>query len=166
MNLNELVFYAIAAVTLLGAVGVVGFKNIVHSALALVLTFLGVAALYFQLDAGFLGLVQVLVYAGAVSVLIVFAVMLVMDREADESNMANPRTRMAGALVAILFTGGVGAAIWSSKWPAIPVQSLEDEIGTLAQILLGDYAVAFEAAGLLLLLAVVGAIILVKGVED
>lgn len=166
MNLNELVFYTIAVVTLLAALGVVGFKNIVHSALALVLTFLGVAALYFQLGAGFLGLVQVLVYAGAVSVLIVFAVMLVMDREAEESNLANPRTRLIGGFIALLLTGGLGTAIWSSKWPAVTAQPLKDSIGKLAQMLLGDYVVAFEAAALLLLLAVVGAIILVKGAEE
>ncbi|MDI9481292.1 MAG: NADH-quinone oxidoreductase subunit J, partial [Syntrophomonadaceae bacterium] len=67
MNMNDLVFMILGLITLLGALGVVAFKNIVHAALALVVSFLGVAGLYFQLQAEFLGLVQVMVYAGAIS---------------------------------------------------------------------------------------------------
>ncbi|MDD2619595.1 MAG: NADH-quinone oxidoreductase subunit J [Syntrophomonadaceae bacterium] len=166
MSLNLLVFLLIAAVTLGAAAGVVAFKNIIHSALALILTFLGVAALYFQLDAGFIGMVQILVYAGAVSVLFVFAVMLVMDRDAEETNLANPRTRWAAAAAALLLTGGLGTAIWSSKWTNSPGLVNEDEVRQLAGLLLGDYVVAFETAAILLLIAVVGAIILAKGAGE
>ena len=166
MSLNLIVFLLIAAVTLCGAIGVIACKNIIHSALALILTFLGVAAVYFQLNAGFIGLVQILVYAGAISVLFVFAVMLVMDREAEETNLANPRTRIIGAAIALFFTAGLGWAIWSTGWPQMPVPLPGDAVRNLAGLLLGDYAVAFEAAAILLLVAVVGAIILAKGAEE
>lgn len=166
MSLNLLVFLLIAAITLVAAVGVVTFKNIVHSALALILCFLGVAALYFQLEAGFIGMVQILVYAGAVSVLFVFAVMLVMNREIEESNLANPRTRLIGAVVALMLTAGLGTAICLTKWPQLPGQVSGDAVKQLAGLLLGDYAVAFETAAILLLIAVVGAIILAKGAEE
>lgn len=166
MSLDFTVFLLIAGITLAGAAGVVVCKNIVHSALALILTFLGVAALYFQLDAGFIGMVQILVYAGAVSVLFVFAVMLVMDREAGETSLANPRTRLIGAVIAILFTAGLGKAIWATQWPQLPAQLSGDAVKQLAGLLLGDYVVAFEAAAILLLIAVVGAIILAKGAEE
>ncbi|MEN6325355.1 MAG: NADH-quinone oxidoreductase subunit J [Syntrophomonas sp.] len=166
MNLNLIVFLLIAAITLVAAIGVVACKNIVHSALSLILTFLGVAALYFQLDAGFIGLVQILVYAGAISVLFVFAVMLVMDREAEETNLANPRTRLIGAAVALFITAGLGWTVWSTRWPQTPKQLPGDAVRNLAGLLLGDYAVAFEIAAILLLIAVVGAIILAKGAEE
>ncbi len=166
MSLNLIVFLIIAAITVAAAIGVVACKNIIHSALALILTFLGVAALYFQLDAGFIGLVQILVYAGAVSVLFVFAVMLVMDREVEETNLANPGTRLIGAAIALLFTAGLGWAVWTTAWPQLPGQLPGDGVRNLAGLLLGDYAVAFEIAAILLLVAVVGAIILAKGAEE
>ncbi|MDD3269524.1 MAG: NADH-quinone oxidoreductase subunit J [Syntrophomonadaceae bacterium] len=166
MSLNLIVFLLIAAVILVAAVGVVAFKNIVHSALALILSFLGVAAVYFQLDAGFIGLVQILVYAGAVSVLFVFAVMLVMDRDAGETNLVNPRTRWIGAIIALLLTSGLAAAVYLTKWPQMQEPFAGDAVRQLAGLLLGDYAVAFETAAILLLIAVVGAIILAKGAEE
>jgi NADH-quinone oxidoreductase subunit J len=166
MNLSDLVFIVTALITVTAAVGVVGFKNIVHSALSLVLSFLGVAALYFQLQAGFLGLVQILVYAGAVSVLIIFAIMLVMDKDPDESNRSHAKQKYWGGLIALLVTLGLGAAIGSTIWPQSSGSLPEDSVGALATLLLGDYVVAFEVAALLLLVAVVGAIILAKGAGE
>ncbi|MGS0764539.1 NADH-quinone oxidoreductase subunit J family protein [Syntrophomonas curvata] len=166
MNLADLVFIVTALITVTAAAGVVGFKNIVHSALSLVLSFLGVAAIYFQLEAGFLGLVQILVYAGAISVLIIFAIMLVMDKDADETNLSHAKKKYWGGLIALLVTLGLGAAIGSSTWPESLGSLPEDGVGALARLLLGDYAIAFEVAAILLLVAVVGAIILAKGADE
>lgn len=166
MNLSDLVFIVTALVTVTAAMGVVGFRNIVHSALSLVLSFLGVAAIYFQLEAGFLGLVQILVYAGAISVLIIFAIMLVMDQDANETNLSHVRKKYWGGLIALLVTLGLGAAISSSTWPEALGSMPEDSVGALAELLMGDYVVAFEVAAILLLVAVVGAIILAKGAGE
>lgn len=169
MNIDQLVFLAVSAFTVAAALAVVLSRNIVHSALALILTFLGVAVTFFDLDAGFLGLVQILVYAGAVSVLMIFAIMLVMNPEPASTNPSTPSrsTHLLGGLLAWLMVIGLGIAIGFTGWPSSPVGPGEqDAVGALANLLLGNYVVAFEAAAILLLLAVVGAIILAKGADQ
>jgi NADH-quinone oxidoreductase subunit J len=169
ITINDVVFVGISSLTIISALGVVLSRNIVHSALALILTFLGVAMTFFQLGAGFIGLVQILVYAGAISVLIIFAIMLVMNVGADRTNQPNPsrQARFWGSLLALVLVIGLGAAIWHSNLPIflgpLPVV---DAVGALADLMLGKYVVAFEAAAILLLLAMVGAIILARGDEE
>ncbi len=169
MNLNEIAFYVISGLTIAAALGVVLSRNIVHSALALIVTFLGVAMTFFELDAGFLGLVQILVYAGAISVLIIFAIMLVMHPDPSRTNLTTPSrdTNFWGGLLAWIIIAAIGIALGKNPWPipqTIPTDT--DRVGAIANLLLGNYVVAFEAAAVLLLLAVAGAIILAKGVEE
>lgn len=168
MSLNDLVFIALAGITLLAALGVVLSRNIMHAALLLVLTFLGVAGIYFQLNAGFIGLVQIMVYAGAISVLMIFAIMLVMDVEVSRTNLFNQSipTIMTGGYVGVLLAAGLVGAIWFTKWPLSPVQAGDQGVELLAGLMLGKYVVSFEVAAILLLVAVFGAIFLAKGVED
>jgi NADH:ubiquinone oxidoreductase subunit 6 (subunit J) len=168
MSLNDAVFLVLAGSTIAGALGVVSSRNIIHSALYLILAFLGVAGIYFTLGAGFLGLVQILVYAGAVAVLIIFAIMLVMDGPAENSNQPPPgrETRFWGITLAALLTLILGGTITSSRLgPTVVAPAGIDTVGALAELMLGRYVVAFEAVAILLLLAVVGAIILARGVE-
>jgi len=168
-TINDLAFVLTAGLTVGAALGVVFSRNIVHSALFLILAFLGVAGIFMELGAGFLGLVQILVYAGAISVLIIFAIMLVMNVEAGHTNLPNSSRgiHLGGALVALLLTISLGAAIWRSELSAFPgPQPVSDTVGALAELMLGRYVVAFEVAAILLLLAVVGAIILARGVEE
>jgi len=169
MNLNDAVFILIAAITIFSALGVIAAKNIVHSALLLVVTFLGVAGLYFQMNAGFLGLVQILIYGGAISILIIFAIMLVMDAEVEKTNLPSPSIprRLGGLYLSILLTAAAGASIWFTSWPLAVVRPEGlDEMAVLADLMLGKYVVAFEVAAVLLLVAVVGAIILAKGADE
>lgn len=164
----DLTFGAIAVFTILMALGVVLCRNIVHSALLLVLTFLGVAAVYFQLGSGFIGLVQILVYAGAISVLMIFAVMLVMDRAPSKTNLAvpGPKRRMAVAYIILLLTVFLGISVGLTDWPVADNLARASEVEFIANLLMGDYVVAFEVAAVLLLVAVVGAIMLAKGAGD
>lgn len=168
VTINDLAFAFIALITVLSALGMVLSRNIVHSALALILTFIGVAALFFNLGAGFLGLVQILVYAGAISVLIIFAIMLVMHGEAAKTNRFNPSlgTHLWGGYIAAVMTIGLVATIWFSELPEVKGRTVEDAVGLLAELLMGKYVIAFEVAAVLLLLAIVGAIILARGVEE
>lgn len=166
MNLNDAVFIILGFITLIGAVGVVSLNNIVHAALSLVISFLGVAGLYFQLQAEFLGLVQIMVYAGAISVLVIFAIMLVMDRDPANTNLTHRINRWWGGLTAVLFAALIGLAIRQSQFAVQAGSGSADRIGQIAELLLGDYVIAFEVAALLLLVAVVGAIILAKGAKD
>ncbi len=168
VNLNDAVFILIAAVTVFSALGVIISKNIVHSALLLVLTFLGVAGIYFQMNAGFIGLVQILIYGGAISVLIIFAIMLIMDTEVEKTNLpsSNIPRRLMGIYTSILLTIALGASVWFTRWPLAGTGGRGDEIVILADLMLGKYVVAFEVAAILLLVAVVGAIILAKGADE
>ncbi|MEA1961997.1 MAG: NADH-quinone oxidoreductase subunit J [Bacillota bacterium] len=168
LTLSDVVFIVIAGITVLSALGVVLARNIVHSAVFLVITFLGVAAVYFQLNAGFLGLVQIMVYAGAISVLMIFAIMLVMDVEPQETNLFNKSvpTILTGGYVGVLFFAGMTGAIAFTKWPVSSVKAGDAGADLLAGLMLGKYVVPFEVAAILLLVAVVGAIILARGVED
>lgn len=166
--IESAVFYLIAGIVLLSALGVVMSKNMVHSAVFLVLSFLGVAACFFELQAGFLGMIQILVYGGAVSVLIIFAIMLVMNEKADTTNP------MIDSRISQVISLGLGLAIcavlaYSVKSSTlVPSQAppLADPIEALARLMLGDYVIAFELAAVLLLVAVTGAIILAKGEEE
>lgn len=167
-SLYDAVFLVIAGVTLLAALGVVLFNNIVYSALSLILTFLGVAAVYFQLNSSFLGIIQILIYAGAISVLIIFGIMLLMNREANRTNLPTPRIKAlftGGTITAMMLTALI-AAIGFTGWPEYQLQKTDNSVDMLAALMLGDYVIAFEAAAILLLVAVIGAILIAKGARD
>ena len=157
-----LAFYFSAALTLVAAIGVISSRNLVHSALLLALTFIGVAGLYVLLSADFLSAVQLLVYNGAVAVIIVIGVMLT---QAGDMTNSNPSNKLAGG--AAVVTGGIMAlivgAIMLTPWKISTVAAPEATAPAIAQILLSDFAIAFEAAAVLLLVAMIGAIILAKG---
>lgn len=166
MNIADLVFIATAGITILASLGVVTSKNIIHSALLLVISFLGVAAIYFQLNAAFLGLVQIMIYAGAISVLIIFAIMLVMNQDINQSNPSDKKGTVIGVIVAGLFTFLVSISIVGSKWGASVNNILENPVEILAEMLMGDFVVAFEVAAVLLLVAIIGAIMIAKGADE
>lgn len=159
--LIALVFYAVAAVTVVAAIGVVTLRNIYRAALCLVLTFLGVAAVYILLSADFVAVVQVLIYAGAVITLVLFAIMLTRS---PSSPRANPTNRQSGAaifavaaLLAVLLT-----AFGTANWPQDPPAPLPSSVDVLAGHLFTTYALPFEIASVLLLSAMVGAIVLAR----
>jgi NADH-quinone oxidoreductase subunit J len=167
-TISDAVFIMIAGITILAALGVVLSRNIVHSAILLVVTFLGVAGIYFSLNAGFVALVQIMVYAGAISVLMIFAIMLVMNVEPEKTNLFNASlpTILTGGYVGILLFCGLAGAIAFSKFSISPVKASDTGVDLLAGLMLGKYVVPFEVAAILLLVAVVGAIILARGVQD
>lgn len=168
MSINDVVFIVIAGFTLLSALGVILNRNIVHSAVFLIMCFLGVAGIFFELGAGFLGLIQIMIYAGAISVLIIFAIMLVMNVEASKTNLANRSlaTTLWAIFIGILMAAALGASIWFSHLPMVKDKPVGDAVGMLASLMLGRYVVPFEVAAVLLLVAVIGAIILARGVEE
>ena len=139
----SIVFYFLAAVTIIGALGVVLSPNVVHSALFLVLSFIGVAAIYFSIGAEFLGAVQLMVYSGAVAVLIVMAIMLTRR---DSMAQSNPSQKLFRRVVTGLLAGGffflIGLGIVLSPLP---------------------YVLPFEIVAVLLLVAMVGALVLARG---
>ncbi|MDA8442178.1 MAG: NADH-quinone oxidoreductase subunit J [Peptococcaceae bacterium] len=162
-----LVFLVFALVTVFSAYLVISSRNIIHSALFLILTFIGVAALYAMLDADFLAMVQLLVYAGAISIMVVFGVMLTL-RGGPENSNGDTRNAIGGAIAALLTFVVLGMVIFTnSAWLTTGTGiSGGSTVSDVSWLLLTKYVVPFEVAAVLLLVAMVGAIILAKGVDD
>jgi NADH-quinone oxidoreductase subunit J len=154
-----LIFGFVSLVTLGAAVAVVTNKNILHSAFYLVLAFVGVAAIYVLLEAPFIAVVQVLVYIGAIAILIVFAIMLTRQIMSKDLEQKNAQWVLA-ALSAIALFGVMGWIVYSVNWPVAGAAVPEDTITFLGQELLSTYVVPFEIASVLLLAALVGAILI------
>ena len=155
----SLAFYVIAAVTAGSALLVVTLRNLLHAVLFLVLTFLGMAALYITLNAEFLAGVQVLVYAGAITILMIFAVM--MTRNAvTEGNLPN-RMQGPALLVALSTFAVMTLVLYGTHWGVVPVAPAPAS-GDLADALFTLYALPFEVVSVLLLIAMIGAIVLAR----
>jgi len=161
MTAYNLAFYLFAALTLLSGLVVATSRNIVYSGFALLFTFFGVAGLYVLLSADFLAAMQVLVYVGGITVLILFAIMLTRDiADAAHSNPVLNRPASALAAAGVLVMNLV--VILGSDFPRRTAVSFEPISGGLGHQLLGKYLLPFEVASLLLLGVLVGAVVIVR----
>lgn len=162
-TVSQVVFVAVALFTALCGFLVVASPNLFHNALALVGTLFGVAGLYILLEAEFLAVSQVLVYVGAVATLITFAIMLTRSMMYGRTSPINRQWGKA-ALFAFLFfsalLGFIQGVPWSTFLPEVP--SSEAMIAALGVEFVTTYVVAFEVLGLLLLVALVGAVMLAR----
>ncbi len=160
------VFFLFAGLALLFACGVIFFRNVVHSALSLTATFICVACLYLSIGADFMGAVQILVYGGAVAVLIVMAIMLTRREDMAHSNPSRGLLRhVVAAAVAGIFLLGMAAVTILTPFHSAP-QPLGDAAPGLADLMLTHYVLPFEVVAVLLLIAMIGAIVLAKGAEE
>lgn len=160
------VFYALGTVALLGALGVVFFRNVVHSALSLTASFIGIGCLYIFLSADFMGAVQFLVYGGAVAILIVMAIMLTRREDMAHSNPSAGMLAQAGALVVAGLFGLLMAGV-AFLSPFVPEPTaFDDTVTGLADLMLTKFILPFEVAAVLLLMAMIGAIVLAKGADE
>jgi NADH-quinone oxidoreductase subunit J len=155
------VFIILSIITLGAALAVVTSKNLFHSALFLILSFVGVAGLYILLEAGFLAAVQILVYVGAISILIIFAIMLTRRLMAKDLVQRNAQWGISG-LVALLLFAVLGFVLLRVDWPVVGGDVSAESISILGQELMGTYALPFEVASVLLLVALVGSIIIAR----
>ncbi len=153
-------FWILAVVGVLAALGVVLLRSIFRAALSLVLCFLTVAGIYVTLGADFLAAVQILVYVGAISVLIILAIML--TKEVQRGSLTN-RLRVPAFIVAVLFFGVVAFAIFQTSWQLAGVPPQEPTTSGLAYKLFGEggFILPLEIAPLILLAAIIGSIVLV-----
>jgi NADH-quinone oxidoreductase subunit J len=163
MSYEEVIFYVVGALTVAAAGGVVFSRNVVHAALFLMLALFSVAGIFILLAAEFLAIVQVLIYGGAVTILILFAMMLTRVRDLPTAT-DGPQKPFA-FLAAGAFAAASIAAIVSTDWPG-----QTDEINVIAfndisSALFTNWAIPFEVASLLLMVALIGAIILARGEE-
>jgi len=163
MSYEEVIFYFVAALTVLGGLGVVLARNVVHSALFLIVALLAVAAVFILLSAEFLAIVQVLIYGGAVTILILFAMMLTRVR--DMPGALDGPQRPFAALAAAAFLAISILAVVSAEWPGETEEITVIAFSDLGDKLFRNWAVPFEVASLVLLVALIGAIILARGEE-
>ncbi len=154
-----LIFAAASLVTLGAAIAVVTNKNILHSALFLVLAFVGVASIYVMLEAPFIAVIQVLVYIGAIAILIVFAIMLTRKLMSKELEQRNAQWIWA-ALGSLALFGVLAWIVYSANWPASGALPPQDQITVLGNELLSTFVVPFEIASVLLLAALIGSIVI------
>jgi NADH:ubiquinone oxidoreductase subunit 6 (subunit J) len=158
---QTVVFIILSLVTLGAALAVVTSKNLFHSALFLILSFVGVASLYVLLEAPFLAAVQVLVYVGAIAILIVFAIMLTRRLMAEDLVQRNAQWGWS-ALGAVLLFVALGVILFQVNWPVVEAAVPKETISVLGQDLMGRYLVPFEVASVLLLVALIGSIIIAR----
>ena len=157
----EITFWVLAVIGIVAALAVVLLRDIFRAALSLVLCFLVVAGIYVTLSADFLAVVQVLIYVGAISVLIILAIMLTRD---VQTGSPSNRLRFPAFVVAILFLGIVGYATINTLWQVSTVPPVEPTTAAIAINLFGEggFILAVEIAAVLLLAAVLGAIVLAR----
>ena len=160
------VFYALMWVSVLSALGVVLCKNVVHSALLLTASFIGVGCLYIYMSSPFIGAVQFLVYGGAVAILIVMALMLTRRDDMSESNPSrNIWCRVGAAVISGLFFCCMALVTLITPFKNVTVD-LGDSVTGLADMMLTKYIIPFEVAAVLLLIAMIGALVLAKGAHE
>ena len=194
MLFQDVVFWLLSVVTIGAALGVVLVKDLFRAALLLVLVFISVAGFFVLLSAEFLAMVQVLIYAGAIAILIIFAVML--TRDVQRGNLANRLQIPAATIAALLLVALVVVAV-QTDWRLLSGQDQEkaqviqtgsvsilaspSDVSTLQQagfttedqkaaaqqagladLLIEDFVLPFEAVSLLLLAAAIGALVLVR----
>jgi NADH:ubiquinone oxidoreductase subunit 6 (subunit J) len=155
----HIVFYLIAALTLAGALAAVLLKNTVHCALAVTLAFAGLALLFLRLDAQFAGFAQILIYIGAVAILIVFAVLLTRSPDAPEGGVFS-RSWLLGVFIAAAVFAVLGWSVLQSV-RALPLESAAPAVTVhdIGEALVGRYVLPLEIVALLLTAATIGAVI-------
>lgn len=159
--LTNLAFFVVGAIALVGALIAVGRRNILHAALGLILSFMGVAGTYFVLEAEFLGVVQILIYVGAISVLILFAVMLTRGLMRGTASSHNSQW-IAAAFIALVLFAILSMIAIGTKWNVVEGKVADNLIPKIGTELMTTYLLPFEAVSLLLLAALVGAIVIAR----
>lgn len=165
-TLMYIAFFLLAGLTLVAALAVVTLRNILHSALSLVVTFIGVAGIYLLLQAEFIAAVQVLLYIGAVMVLILFAIMLTQRLTEERLRQFIGKWWLAAPL-AILLLVLIVPAVLTTAWVQLPKGELPaDGVIALGTVLMNRYVLPFEIASVLLLVALIGAIVVAWPMHD
>ena len=190
MLFQDVVFWILSVMAVVGALGVVMVPDLFRAALLLIVVLIAVAGFFILLSAEFLAVVQVLIYVGAIAILIIFAVML--TRDVQHGNLPNRMQMPAAVLAALLFAALVAVAV-DTQWEFLPAEQQErvDLVQTsavttltgdvlteagitgpeeqsevqnagLADLLISDYVLPFEAVSVLLLAALIGALVLVR----
>jgi NADH-quinone oxidoreductase subunit J len=174
---ETLVFYLLSGLTIVASALVIGQRNPMYSVLLLVASFGGLAGLYIQLDAPFVAVAQIIIYAGAVMVLFLFVVMLLNAPQEDAAEwdrmhpLRQPAFARFGSLLALLLVVQLVWALLTATGTDAPVgaragSETVSSVRALGRTLFTDYVFAFEATSILILVAMVGAVVLARREGD
>ncbi len=161
MTAQLVAFVFMAALVLGGGLGAVTSRNVAHAALFLLLSLAGVAGVFILLVAEFLALVQVLIYGGAVTIVLLFALML--TRQEEFARVRDNPQRPLAAIAALAVLGVLGVVFLGQKTDSQPLEGAS--IRDVGSELFTQWAIPFEVASLVLLVALIGAIIIARGTE-
>ncbi len=152
-------FWVLAALAVGSAAAVVIIRDIFRAALFLIVSFLSIAGLYIVLEADFLAAAQILIYVGAISILLIFAIML--TRDTQRGNPSN-KFLVPGLFLAGVILSAIVVAIFTTDWPQYPESPPEATTRLLADALFNKFVLPFEVASILLLSAMLGAIVIAR----
>ncbi len=168
--MEMVIFFIFAIVAVAAGVGVIAQRSAVRSALFLLVNFCCLAGLYLLLNAQFVAVVQVIVYAGAIVVLFLFVVMLLGMERAEESAAPTSRSGqsrqryqwIAGTLLGVLLLAGILWALIPAGTGTAPVLTSSDNVREIGAALLTGFMIPFELVSVVLLVAIIGAVVLAK----
>lgn len=160
MNLAQVGFVLLSALTIAGALGATTLKDLPRALLSMVLFCFGVAALFFMLHAEFIGVVQILVYVGAVAVLLVFTIVLTRSRESATEMARIVPSRALGILGATLVGAGLVAVVVRTADVPLPAVAPAGTTAPIGELLMTRYVLPFEVASVLLTAALIGAVVI------
>ena len=169
--MNEIAFYMFAAVAIGASLLVIAQRNPIYSVLLLIASFGALSGLYVLLDAPFVAVIQIIVYAGAIMVLFLFVVMLLNapheDTEYDERvhPLRRPGPMRFGAALALGLAAELGWALSRGGDPGAFGGAKVDSVAAIGRVLFTDYAFAFEVTSILILVAMLGAVVLARREE-
>ncbi len=161
---NDALVASLATLMLASGIAVVSMRDIIRCGLAMIVCFLALAGLYVTLGAPLVAAAQVIVYIGAISVLILFAIMLTQDKAAPARLVFQTQAAPA-AVAAIVVAVLVAVAAAGTDWGAV-ASAVVSTSGDIANLLFDNYVLAFEAVSVLLLAAVIGGVFLAKRERD
>lgn len=167
--MGGILFWVLAAITVMASLGVVLQRNPMYSVLLLIASFGALSGLYLELNAPFVAAIQIIIYAGAIMVLFVFVVMLLNAPTEDPPHGYHARLlggagpRWFGALLAVVLVGELVYALSHLRSTPLPNGAgASNSVATIGVTLFRDYAFAFEVTSVLILLAMVGAVVLAR----
>lgn len=165
MNMSDVVFLFFAVITVASAAVVVLSKSLIYSAFSLLFTFFGVAVLYVFLGADFLAAIQILIYVGGILILLLFGVML--THRLYNLNLTTERFQsITGSVIALAVFLSLSLVAIQTQWKVVENKELEPTTSKIGQAFLQGYLLPFEIASILLLVALIGAAMLVRRRTD
>lgn len=156
--MTDIIFTALAALTLVAAFYAVWLKNVFYNALSLIVSLFGVACLFVYLNSEFLAVMEIIIYIGAISIAIIFAIML--SRPMSQRYEKRDYLKLARSLfLALAFGGGIWFTLQRTEWPTTALEG-DYSIRTIGKAMISSQALPFEVISVILLVAIIGALVI------